>query len=161
MRQADVHINNLYNTTFWNLILNGGLTNSQAEEHLRGTLSSDKNEILFSKFGINYNNEPSIYRKGTILLRKRIKLPNTLGKKQLIIPIHDDLIKEEFWKEHYELLGEYIPQEYNYFENSKNKKKNKNKNVKNENDEVEKNSVVNDNLPELVVKQYEAIVNKR
>lgn len=26
-RQADCHINNLYNTTFWNLILKGGLTN--------------------------------------------------------------------------------------------------------------------------------------
>lgn len=28
-RQADVHINNLYNTTFWNLILKGGLTNNE------------------------------------------------------------------------------------------------------------------------------------
>lgn len=28
-RQADTHINNLYNTTFWNLILNGGLDNYQ------------------------------------------------------------------------------------------------------------------------------------
>lgn len=27
-RQADVHINNLYNTTFWNLVLKGGLTNN-------------------------------------------------------------------------------------------------------------------------------------
>lgn len=28
-RQADVHINNLYNTTFWNLVLKGHLTPSQ------------------------------------------------------------------------------------------------------------------------------------
>lgn len=28
-RQADCHINNLYNTTFWALILQGGLTNTQ------------------------------------------------------------------------------------------------------------------------------------
>lgn len=28
-RQADCHINNLYNTTFWNLVLNGGLTNAE------------------------------------------------------------------------------------------------------------------------------------
>lgn len=28
-RQADVHINNLYNTTFWNLVLKSGLTNAE------------------------------------------------------------------------------------------------------------------------------------
>lgn len=28
-RQADVHINNLYNTAFWNLVLNGDMTNAQ------------------------------------------------------------------------------------------------------------------------------------
>lgn len=28
-RQADVHINNLYNTTFWNLVLNGNLSPAQ------------------------------------------------------------------------------------------------------------------------------------
>lgn len=28
-RQVDTHINNLYNTTFWNLIQKGGLTNSE------------------------------------------------------------------------------------------------------------------------------------
>lgn len=28
-RQADCHINNLYNTTFWNLVLKGGLSNNE------------------------------------------------------------------------------------------------------------------------------------
>jgi len=28
-RQADVHVNNLYNTAFWMLVLRGGLTNTQ------------------------------------------------------------------------------------------------------------------------------------
>ena len=35
---------------------------------LQGTLSSDKNELLFSRFNINYNNIPLIYRKGTTLI---------------------------------------------------------------------------------------------
>lgn len=35
----------------------------------QGTISSDKNEILFSKFGINYNNEPEIYKKGSVIFR--------------------------------------------------------------------------------------------
>lgn len=69
-RQADCHINNLYNTTFWALVIKGGMSNSDAENFLKGTLSSDKNEILWSKFGINYNNEPEIFKKGSIVLRE-------------------------------------------------------------------------------------------
>lgn len=104
-RQADVHINNLYNTAFWNLVLNGGLTNAQAEERLRGTFSADKNELLFSEFGINYNNLPAMYRKGTILLKKRIAVPE-MGDKQrlMIVPLYRDMIKEDFWEEHSELI---------------------------------------------------------
>lgn len=68
-RQVDCHINNLYNTTFWALIQHGGLDSQQAEKELMGTVSSDKNEILFSRFKINYNNEPDIFKKGTVLYR--------------------------------------------------------------------------------------------
>jgi tRNA(His) guanylyltransferase len=68
-RQADCHINNLYNTTFWNMVLKGGMEAREAEEALKGTVSGDKNEILFSRFGINYNNEPEMYRKGTVMYR--------------------------------------------------------------------------------------------
>ena len=32
-----------------------------------GTFSADKNEILFSECGVNYNNEPAINRKGSFL----------------------------------------------------------------------------------------------
>src|SRR5438045_8438415 len=35
----------------------------------QGTLSSDKNEILYSKFKINYNNEPDMYKKGSVVFR--------------------------------------------------------------------------------------------
>lgn len=68
-RQADCHINNLYNTTFWKLVLKGGMSQTDAELELKGTVSSDKNEILFKRFGINYNNEPVICRKGTVIYR--------------------------------------------------------------------------------------------
>jgi tRNA(His) guanylyltransferase len=40
-----------------------------AEQELSGTFSKDKNEILFSRFGINYNNEPDIFKKGSVLYR--------------------------------------------------------------------------------------------
>lgn len=64
------HINNLYNTTFWAMVLKGGLTNTAAEEELKGTVAADKNEILFTRYHINYNSEPEICRKGSIIFRQ-------------------------------------------------------------------------------------------
>ncbi|ODV79087.1 tRNAHis guanylyltransferase [Suhomyces tanzawaensis NRRL Y-17324] len=69
-RQVDCHINNLYNTTFWTLVLRGGLSPKDAENRLAGTVSADKNELLFKEFGINYNNEPEMFKKGTIFVRE-------------------------------------------------------------------------------------------
>ncbi|XP_033830531.1 probable tRNA(His) guanylyltransferase isoform X2 [Periophthalmus magnuspinnatus] len=114
-RQADCHINNLYNTVFWTLVQRGGLTTAQAEERLKGTLAADKNEILFSEFDINYNNESLLHRKGTALIwekhdetvTKRIKLPNEEEKdvnvtrsRKRVQAYHCDIIGEPFWEEH-------------------------------------------------------------
>ncbi|KAI5467277.1 putative tRNAHis guanylyltransferase [Mariannaea sp. PMI_226] len=123
-RQVDCHINNLYNTTFWALIQLGGLDNKEAEKTLAGTLSADKNEILFSRFSINYNNEPEIYKKGSVVFRDfELVDPNshnvgetidsqaepvTQSKSQKekdkkrrakarILVEHLDIIKDEFW----------------------------------------------------------------
>ncbi|KAL9532592.1 tRNA(His) guanylyltransferase [Sphaerulina musiva] len=68
-RQADCHINNLYNTTFWNLVLKGGMSGTEAEQELKGSVASDKNEILWSRFGVNYNQELEVWRKGTVMYR--------------------------------------------------------------------------------------------
>ena len=37
--------------------------------HPQGTVAADKNEILFSRFHINYNNEPELFRKGSVVFR--------------------------------------------------------------------------------------------
>jgi tRNA(His) guanylyltransferase len=119
-RQVDCHINNLYNTTFWNLVIKGGMTNTAAEERLRGTVSSDKNEILFSEFGINYNNEPEIFKKGTIIYRDlgqgSISTDDThlssrqqerIKKKLAHANLHKehvDIIGDKFWQDHPQLL---------------------------------------------------------
>ena len=47
---------------------------------LQGTLAADKHEMLFSKFQMNYNDEPEIFRKGSVVYRnvehaKNILLP--------------------------------------------------------------------------------------
>ncbi|RKF80341.1 tRNA guanylyltransferase [Golovinomyces cichoracearum] len=119
------HINNLYNTTFWSLIQLGGLDAATAEKELSGTLSADKNEILFSRFKINYNNEPEIYKKGSVIYHNyelidatttcRVTDENSdqIGGLQIskaeeernrkrkvkagIILQHLDIIKDEFW----------------------------------------------------------------
>lgn len=101
-RQADAHVNNLYNTTFWNLVASG-LSNNDAENQLKGTLAKHKNEILFTQFNINYNNEPVMFRKGTILMQKTIKVGEK--KQKFIVPIFEDLIGDDFWLRHPEILG--------------------------------------------------------
>ncbi|KAG5940521.1 Glucose-responsive transcription factor [Claviceps pazoutovae] len=123
-RQVDCHINNLYNTTFWLLIQLGGLDNKEAERTLAGTLAADKNEILFSRFNINYNNEPEIFKKGSVIFRdyklvdaerhavalemddlaepvqqSKIQAERDRKKraKARIVVEHTDIIKDEFW----------------------------------------------------------------
>ncbi|XP_035983062.1 probable tRNA(His) guanylyltransferase [Fundulus heteroclitus] len=118
-RQADCHINNLYNTVFWTLVQKGGLTTTQAEDRLKGTLAADKNEILFSEFDINYNNESALHRKGTALIwekrdetvNKRVKRPNEEEKevpvtrsRRTVEAYHCDIIGEQFWEEHPDIL---------------------------------------------------------
>ncbi|KAH9530120.1 tRNA-histidine guanylyltransferase 1-like [Dermatophagoides farinae] len=91
-RQVDCHINNLYNTTFYALTgeythyehddksdkfnvsfpycgpkLLPKLSTNEATQRLSHTSSGDKNEILFTDYGINYNNELQQFRKGTII----------------------------------------------------------------------------------------------
>ncbi len=53
----------------------GGLTTRQSDGRLKGTVSSQKNEILFSEFGVNYNNEPQQFRKGSVIYKKKVEIP--------------------------------------------------------------------------------------
>lgn len=91
----------------------------------QGTVSSDKNEILFSRFGINYNNEDEIYKKGSVVYRQyqledqppppptqapESQAPTTelsktqqekmrkLRRKAQVVVEHVDIIKDDFWQ---------------------------------------------------------------
>ena len=75
-RYVDCHINDLYNTTFWALVQQGKMSKDEAHKKLKGTLSNDKNEILFSQFNINYNNQPEVYKKGSLIIR--VKKPASI-----------------------------------------------------------------------------------
>ncbi|XP_016416271.1 probable tRNA(His) guanylyltransferase isoform X2 [Sinocyclocheilus rhinocerous] len=118
-RQADCHINNLYNTTFWTLVQKGGLTTTQAEERLSGTQAADKNEILFSEFNINYNNESPLHKKGMTLIWEKVnetttkltKRPdkgeteiNVTRTRKKVTSHSCDIIGDQFWEEHPDIL---------------------------------------------------------
>ncbi|KAI8961997.1 tRNA guanylyltransferase [Daldinia sp. FL1419] len=125
-RQVDCHINNLYNTTFWSLVqLPPKMDPKAAEQFLSGTLAADKHEILFSKFKINYNNEPEIYKKGSVIYRgyelvepgshdvaktadelaEAVRQSKTQDEKDRkrrakaqVLVDHVDIIKDDFWE---------------------------------------------------------------
>lgn len=80
-RQADAHVNCQYNVCFWSLVKGGRsggggegstqpMSRSDAAAALKGTRTSEKNELLFSRFGINYSRLPARHRKGSVLVRK-------------------------------------------------------------------------------------------
>ncbi|KAK6867803.1 tRNA(His) guanylyltransferase [Candida tropicalis] len=113
-RQVDCHINNLYNTSFWSLVLKLNMTPQEAEQKLMGTVSSDKNEILFKECGINYNNELEIFKKGTIFVREfenyEVQIETGLSsrqkqrlekkrKKAQVKEYHVDIINDNSWWE--------------------------------------------------------------
>jgi hypothetical protein len=82
------HINNLYNTAFWALIHHSNLSPKAAHETLRGTASGAKHEILFSRFGINYNDLSLRFRKGSVLVRQvRIGLCKRMANTDGTIPL--------------------------------------------------------------------------
>ena len=69
-------------------MIKGGLSTTDAEKRLMGTSSAEKNEILFKEFGINYNNEPEIFKKGSLIFKDEI--------------LHIDVYKrlDEFFKDY-------------------------------------------------------------
>lgn len=134
-RQVDCHINNLYNTTFYALTRDyvkyltvsesgdairvttekletsgTGLTPQAAEKRLIGSVSADKNEILFAEFGINYNNELEQFKKGTLLTLKMKDENGSQKKEKVSKSSYDrklefnlwtlDVINGDFWETH-------------------------------------------------------------
>lgn len=51
-----------------------GKSHQEVEKILKDTNSGQKNEILFSDFGINYNTIDEIYRRGTLLFYVNVEV---------------------------------------------------------------------------------------
>lgn len=69
--------------------MESGMTNVEAEDKLKGTVSANKNEILYQN-GINYNNEPAIFRKGTVLYRDYELAPALEGSADILEQVVSD-----------------------------------------------------------------------
>ena len=103
------------------------MSNTEAENLLKGTIAANKNEILFSRFKVNYNNEPEIFRKGSVVFRNyELEEPQALVQeidgtssangqqgalsrtqseklrkekaKARVVVKHLDIIKDDFWE---------------------------------------------------------------
>lgn len=90
----------------------------EATERLQTTFSADKNELLFTDYGVNYNNELQQFRKGTILILEEDFLKSLVTNKKLkgklkgrksndttydtqinVKILSTDIIKDDFWSE--------------------------------------------------------------
>jgi tRNA(His) guanylyltransferase len=80
---------------------------------VQGTGAGFKNELLFSQFGINYAHLPEQFRKGSVVIREHVEV--TQGLREDGTPVervrtqervlHCDIIGQQFWDEHPQLLG--------------------------------------------------------
>ncbi|RKP03755.1 hypothetical protein CXG81DRAFT_29176 [Caulochytrium protostelioides] len=119
-RQADCHINNLYNTTFWTMVLDPKhpeRTTREVEAILKDTNAAGKNEILFTQYDINYAHLPAMFRKGSTLFRTKTAVTETsrttgepvVRQRDVIQTTYDDLIGDAFWDAHPAILTVQAP----------------------------------------------------
>jgi len=113
-RQVDTHINNQYNTCFWALVQQAGLSNAEAQATLKGTDTGAKNELLFSRFGINYTHLPEQFKKGSVVIRRHQEFvakqqedgTAVIRTRRVPVVMYCDITKEQpFWSENSDLLA--------------------------------------------------------
>ncbi|CAN6555572.1 unnamed protein product [Malus baccata var. baccata] len=98
-RQVDCHINNQYNTCFWELV-KSGKTKTEAQNALKGTQTGDKEKLL-RQFGIEYNELPVMFRRGssafwgTTRIDKNGECNGNSGKR--VVVQHCNIIEPSFW----------------------------------------------------------------
>lgn len=116
---------------------------AEAEKELVGTLAKDKHEILWKRFGINYNDENEMCKKGSVVVREYEKPPPPLeevqgegedrmtkGQKERrkkalrkgkVVVRFCDVIKDAFWQERPWILGAAVEEEQEEQEEEKEK----------------------------------------
>ncbi len=70
--------------------------------YVQGTTANLKNNLLFEKFNINYNNLPQIFHKGSIVYRKQVREYCQMSWQRLVIFCH--FSKTKIWGRSMEYL---------------------------------------------------------
>ncbi|EER38138.1 tRNA(His) guanylyltransferase [Histoplasma capsulatum H143] len=107
-RQADCHINNLYNTTFWNMILQGGMSNTEAEKALQCNIQKPRNQYEIQpqiekmpggSKEVEYEVGEEVGEEGppAEMTKSQIARMRKIQKKATIAVMHLDIIKDDFW----------------------------------------------------------------
>ena len=113
LKQLDCHKKNLDRLVFYLLIKELKMSSKEAHDLLKNNDEGFKNELLFSKFNINYNNEPKIFKRGSILLRRQVpsRRDDNKSKKKVkvsfeVVTIHEYFHEDKFWKNEFILENE-------------------------------------------------------
>jgi len=94
-RQMDSHRNCISSYCFWKLVQEG-MNNKEAHKVMDRKDDSWKNELLFERFGINYNETAKWQRKGTMLYWKEYKKKGfNPVKKEEVNAIRRKIVVEE------------------------------------------------------------------
>ena len=75
-------------------------------------MTEHKNELLHSQFGMNYASLPELYRKGSVLVRRKmlVEVKRTdegqpvMRERSAIAVVHEDIIQDRFWRDHPHIL---------------------------------------------------------
>ncbi|KAK1403780.1 tRNA(His) guanylyltransferase [Heracleum sosnowskyi] len=107
-RQVDCHINNQYNTCFWELV-KSGRTKREAQKFLKGTQTNEKYDLLAQQFHIDYNRLPIMFRRGSSVFREQDKDTSNEeveGETQNRVVIkHCNIIDCSFWEANPSILN--------------------------------------------------------
>ncbi|XP_022950282.1 tRNA(His) guanylyltransferase 1-like [Cucurbita moschata] len=106
-RQVDCHINNQYNTCFWELV-KSGKSKSEAQAYLKGTQALEKERMLNLQFNILYNELPLMFRQGSSSFWEKEDVTAAVDKnpddseisKRKVVVVHSNIIEPSFWEEH-------------------------------------------------------------
>ncbi|KAL6209191.1 hypothetical protein ACLB2K_020134 [Fragaria x ananassa] len=108
-RQVDCHINNQYNTCFWELV-KSGKSKSEAQNFLKGTQAGDKDGLL-KQFGIDYNKLHVMFRQGSSIFWDKGDVITMNGNKasveksgEQVVVEHCNIIEPSFWRAHPTIL---------------------------------------------------------
>lgn len=81
----------------------------EATEKLSKTVSSDKHDIMFLDYKINYNNELEQFKKGTIVVDTQLDYNGTNPDKGSIRHFYRDITRShDFWDENSHMFDDYV-----------------------------------------------------